>query len=608
MPGIFGCITIDPNQRLDTTMMEQTFEKMSSRLKHLDSYATDRKVDPEGRWIIGRIGHQNLMSDDLQYVIETQNISTRFYGVLTGSRDRVKATASGSDDPLLGISSESGYFSAFCIDGSKNRLALVVDRRASEPIFYIESKGVLFFAPEVKALIHLGISPGEINVEGLASFLGTGYLLPHQTLFSNVKKLTSRHALVIENSRYQEVEYWKYEPGSISYSGSGNSMKKELAELVQESILNDFGTAKDTITFLSGGLDSRFILACIARSNPEQASSLHAVTWAEQIDIPQSDPEVAAVIAKELGIHHQFKKRSHDQYETWFKETNYLLDGHSEVSAEHPHEFQIMKALHQQGFNRVIRGDEAFGLGGKVYSTESALANLLIRPFSGINTLSQVMHRNWYDRACSAGNESFETLKTQGAGMDPTDFKDVCYFSLRVPTYLSSAAYYKQILFDHRNPLLANELMDFYRSVPIDLRLNKKLFFRAFETAHPDLAKIPYSAVSGTEDWGALMAQDSPLRRMIQLELADDASGIWEIFDRQRVIELFNNISIASGTKKVPAWKRPLLQIRSYATTAFPAQMGRIELERAQAKLGVSRLIFRIMILKNWHDTFYANR
>ncbi len=608
MPGIFGCIIIDSNERLDGKIAERIFDKMSNRLKHLDSYAIDQKIDPGGRWIVGRIGHQELMAPDLKYTSGNRNVDTRFYGVLSGNNTELGRSISNQNDPLLGISSESGYFSAFCFDSSDNRLALVVDRRASEPLYYMESSGILYFAPEVKALLDLGVSPGSINTEGLASFLGTGYLLPHQTLFSNIKKLTSRHALVVEKLGCKEYEYWKYEPGSLSYSGSQQTMREELVELVKNSILSDFGTPEDTITFLSGGLDSRYILSCIARAKPEQVSSLHTVTWAEQVDIPKSDPEVASVVAKELGVHHQFKKRSHDEYETWFKETNYIQDGHSEVSAQHPHEYQIMKELHQQGFSRVLRGDEAFGLLGAVYSSEAALARIGIRPFSGIQTIEKILHKEWYEKLCSAGDAAFDTQKSKGDGMAPSDFKDVCYFSLRVPTYLSSAAYYKQVLFDHRNPLLANELMDFYQKVPTSQRLDKKLFFDAFKVAHPDLAKIPYSKVDGTEDWGAIMMENTPLRRMIVKELADESSGVWEIFDRNRVVHLFNNLSVSITSKKVPVWKKPIRMVRSYASALLPAQVDRMELKRAQARLEVSQLIFRVMIFKNWHDTFFNGR
>ena len=608
MPGIFGCLAIDPEKRLDTTLLDRTFEKMSSCLKHLESYKIDRQIDPRGRWMLGRIGHQNLMGTDLKFVGRGRSTETRFYGVLTRSKKASEAAISSGGDPLIGISFESGYFSAFSIDDSNNRMAIIVDRRASEPVFYVESGGVLFFAPEVKALLHLGVSPGELDVEGLASFMGAGYLLPHQTLFSNVKKLKSRHALIVENSRCNEFEYWKYEPGSLASPGSRENHAEALAELVKNSILGDFGTPEKTMTFLSGGLDSRYILACIARSQPQTASSLHTVTWAERVETPHSDPVVAAEIAQKLGVRHQFIQRSIDEYESWFKETNYLLDGHSEVPAVHPHEFQIMKNLHKQGFNTVLRGDEAFGLRGMVYSADSALANIGIRPFPGIRMLSNVMEKKWYDLACTAGNESYKTLIADGAGMDPVDFKDVCYFSLRVPTYLSSASYYKQVLFDHRNPLLSNEILDYYREVPLSLRLNKKLFFQAFNFAHPDLAKIPYSSAPGTEDWGVLMVKDTPLRRMILKELADEDSGVWEIFDRQKTIDLFNEISISRGTTQIPTWKKPLRQVRTFATGLIPAQMDRVALKRAQAKLRVSHLFFRIMTFKNWHDTFVANR
>lgn len=608
MPGIFGCLVIDPTRRLEESALESIFNRMVARLKHLDSYAIDCEKDPSGAWMIGRIGHENLLGKDLVHDTGSFTIRTRFYGVLSDDSPETDGVRHDGRDPLLDIALRSGYFSAFCVDESNRRLAIVVDRKASEPVYYAEYGGILYFAPEVKALAGLDLPSGELDPGSLASLMGSGYLLPHQTLFTNIRKLTSRHALVIENMRFQESEYWKYEPGSRLYGGSPDTMREELAGLVQSSILRDFGAAKDTITFLSGGLDSRYILACIMRNHQEQASSLNAVTWAEKIDAPGSDAVVASEVARVLGIRHQFQARRHDRYRDWFRECNYLLDGQSDVAADHPHEFQIMRGLRDQGFARVIRGDEAFGLRRMVYSPEAALANIEIRPFAGIDHMAGVMREDWYARACSASAGSFKLLAERGRGMHPVDFKDICYFSLRAPTYLSSAAYYKQILFDHRNPLLSNELMDFYRYVPVELRLDKKLFFQAFAFAHPDLARIPYSSVSGTEDWGILIATDTPVRRMIEDELADQESGVWEIFDREKVTNFFRAITIASGTKTIPAWKQPLRKVRDFAAVCAPARMDRLALRRAQGKIRASQLLFRIMTLKNWHDTFYSGR
>ena len=82
-------------------------------------------------------------------------------------------------------------------------------------------------------------------------------------------------------------------------------------------------------------------------------------------DIPGSDAMIAKQIAEKFHLHHTFLQRKANNFSEAFEETNYITDGLSDVAAFHPYEFTIMKLLRIRGFERVLRGDETFGLHGK---------------------------------------------------------------------------------------------------------------------------------------------------------------------------------------------------------------------------------------------------
>lgn len=609
MPGIFGCLVADPKRRIRADSVDAILDRMEDKLRHQDDYTTDRWIDTDERAAIGRIGHAGQFVDPLMIRSGDGAIAeARCYGHLSRLPGDGVISPDSAIDPMLAIADESGGFSAICLSDSRSRMALVVDRRASEPLYTLEHDGIIYFAPEIKALLALGIDPGGIDPGAMAGFLSTGNLFPHQTMFKRIRKIPSCHALLVGGGKTILHEYWRYVPGHAPSDQTPRELVEKLGELVYRSVQESADKPSETICFLSGGLDSRYLLACLARIHEGSGHRMNAVTWGERTGEPGSDPVIAEQVAAAIGnIEHKFLKRESGRYGDWFREVNYLVDGLSEISVFHPHEYQIMKQLRAAGFTRVIRGDEAFGLWGRRYSPESALTTIGFRPLRGLPHLPELVEPAWYREMCETNDTEFAALLDRFEGLDPTTLKDVIYFSQRVPTYLSQAAYYKQVLFEHRSPLLSNELLDFYQGIGNDLRRNKVLFFDTFARAFPDLARIPYATDSATEDWGTILAGDTELHRFMKQELHDEGSGIWELFNRERAVELFEGIGQSGGDRKPNPLVKTVRGIaRKAADTFFPARVDALMSRRSRKRLPVSALLLRLLVLKDWHDRFHA--
>ncbi|PID79125.1 hypothetical protein CSB20_11555 [bacterium DOLZORAL124_64_63] len=566
-------------------------------MRHQDFYGIDHWICPRGTSAIGRIGHKNLILSAPEAV---RDGALRFiYGCWQSPKG-----------PDAALHEGRGSFSGIQIDPEKGIFSLVVDRRASEPIFYRQLDDRIYFAPEVKALLAIDPNGGEIDPAALASFLTAGHLFPHQTLHARIRKLPSCHSLDAKGGQWDVKEYWRFIPGSVPGSGSVDEKADELGKLVQESVsasTDDLGT---TMTFLSGGLDSRYILACLHRDRRFRNERCHAVTWGEKNNVRGSDPEVAQKVVASLGrVDHKFMPRLSDLFGEWFREVNYYLDGLSELAVFHPHEFQIMKTIREQGFEKVIRGDEAFGYLGRRYSTESAWATIGIRPFHRVRHLPNLLKPEWYNKLDEANREDLAVLDRRFNGLDPTTLKDVIYFSQRVPTYLSQASYYKQIVLDQRNPLLSHELLDFYQTVPNSLRRHKNLFFRAFNRAFPTLGRIPYATSGGLENWGALMSGDTPLHHFMASEFQDSDSGIWDIIRQDRALELFRSLGTPSGERPPhPLARKARSLAREAVDKVFPARVDQMMMRRSQRRLPLPYLLLRILVLKDWHDRFFSGK
>jgi hypothetical protein len=157
--------------------------------------------------------------------------------------------------------------------------------------------------------------------------------------------------------------------------------------------------------------------------------------------------------------------------------------------------------------------------------------------------------------------------------------------------------------------LLADPLLDFYQGVPNNLRRNKVLFFQTFEKAFPELGQIPYASKGGLENWGAILSQDTPMHHFFREELDDEKSGIWEIFDRQAAIQMFQSLGQAGGDSGPhPLVKSARGLMRELVDKVNPRKIDDLMLARSQRRLPRTTLLMRLMVLKDWHDRFYTRR
>lgn len=201
-------------------------------------------------------------------------------------------------------------------------------------------------------------------------------------------------------------------------------------------------------------------------------------------------------------------------------------------------------------------------------------------------------------------------VKSKIQGMEPNDAKDYVYFTHRLQTYLHSCAAYKQVLFEHRNVLLDDSILTFLRRVPWHLRLNKNLYEKAVLALYPPLNSIPFAENSGLEDWNGILKKESVLQSFMQEQLEDENSGIWEYFDKQAVNSLFKKIlsdqQVHSWSSSWGVWLRR--KISGGIFSAFPRHSERIRAERFQSVISPYQALFRLLVLKNWHETFIEGK
>ena len=166
----------------------------------------------------------------------------------------------------------AGMFAIALWDGNRKKLLVVRDRLGIKPVYYCERDGRLAYASEVKALLQAPGVHAELDPAGLREHLAVGYAVAPRTIFKGISKLPPATMLVWQPDEVRSVRYW-----SIPAETRTDLTEDDWAALVRE----EFGKAVSSHmvsdvpigAFLSGGIDSSAVVACMAAESSEPVNT-----------------------------------------------------------------------------------------------------------------------------------------------------------------------------------------------------------------------------------------------------------------------------------------------------------------------------------------------
>ncbi len=194
-----------------------------------------------------------------------------------------------------------GMFAFAIWDANRHRLLLARDRVGIKPLYYTETRDVLVFASEAKALFeHPDVKP-EVDLDALDIYLSLRYVPGPDTLFRGVKKLPSGHLLTRENGRTEVRRYWELVLGDFPPAVHLEEAVEEFSALLRETVRAHLISDVPIGVLLSGGLDSSAVTALAGL-----ASARPATTFTVGFDLPGAHNELAEAraTARHLGTDH----------------------------------------------------------------------------------------------------------------------------------------------------------------------------------------------------------------------------------------------------------------------------------------------------------------
>lgn len=168
-----------------------------------------------------------------------------------------------------------GMFAFGIWDEKEKRFFAAVDRLRIKPLYYTQVGNTFFFASELKALLATGLVKPVLNSEAIHHYLSLQAVPVPMTIYENVFALPGGYALEIRDGKIEVFQYWDIEYGTDGAEGIA-AYKKNVRDLVWESVEMRMMSDVPLGAFLSGGIDSSTIVAIMSQisSQPVQTFSI----------------------------------------------------------------------------------------------------------------------------------------------------------------------------------------------------------------------------------------------------------------------------------------------------------------------------------------------
>jgi len=261
------------------------------------------------------LGHQPMLSHDERFVISYNGEIYNYREIKVELEILGFSFVSNCDTEVILAAFEqwgnkcferfNGMFAIAIYDSQEGRLTLARDRMGKKPLYYYVKGNKLVFASELKPIVMFPSFEKEIDYDSVGLYLCNKYIRAPKTIFKNVYKLMPGAILEYdcEKQLYSVNKYWDLltyynENEEVIYDC--NEAKKQLDELLHDSMSKRLISDVPLGCFLSGGIDSTLTTA-IAQSEKKQPIDTFTIGF---YDKERNEAPEAKKIAEFIGTKH----------------------------------------------------------------------------------------------------------------------------------------------------------------------------------------------------------------------------------------------------------------------------------------------------------------
>ncbi len=192
-----------------------------------------------------------------------------------------------------------GLFIIALYDQLLHQLTLVNDRFGLRPLYCADTAQGFGYAGEAKALLQIPGLKAGIDPLAVKEWFSFGLLLENRTWIPGIELLPPATILTVDTRRIRQVRYWSWQEIKLRATASDEmEIAEELGRLWHRAVERRVDD-KRVGQLLSGGLDSRAILAALPATN----HPYHTITFGS---LDCDDARIARRVSNLKGVEHHF--------------------------------------------------------------------------------------------------------------------------------------------------------------------------------------------------------------------------------------------------------------------------------------------------------------
>ena len=465
MPGIVGII----GQR-EGARHEADLKVMLDCMMHEPFYQTGIYVNRDVGVYAGWACHRGSYADCMPIHNEKKDVVLLFAGEHFPSQDNHEDRSARrllqqyEDEGEGFLRGLNGWFSGLLVDLRRGKVILFNDRYGMHRVNCHEGTDRFLFGSEAKSLLKVNPDLRELDPKAIGELISCNCVLENRTLFPKITLLPGGAAWCWEKgSGLTKNSYFRASEWEGLPSLDEATFYSKLKDTVQTVIPRYFREKGEVGMSLTGGLDSRMMMACLKPAPGE----LPCYTFGGKKDM--LDITIARQVANVCGQKHSVLRVNSsfiDDFPRLAESTIYLTDGNLDISS-----------THDMFFNRLARSIAPIRVTGKFGSE-------VIRDHTMFNA-GEYHGGLFVPELKDSINKAVNTLRQvkQGHSLSVAVFKDFPWREFNKIMIEQSQSVF-------RTPYMDNDLVSLMYQAPPGLRSSNQPQRRIIRECNPELSAI----------------------------------------------------------------------------------------------------------------------
>ena len=329
-----------------------------------------------------------------------------------------------------------GMFAFAIWNREKRELFCARDFFGIKPFYYTQRNGQFIFASEIKSILEHPAYTRELNREALEQYLCFQFSALPETFFKGIFKLAPAHCMTVHaDGSVTTRRYWRPEYRFDEKRTAAETVEA-IDDVMRDSVRYHNVADVEVGSFLSSGVDSSYMAACLAKENPDIKTFTVGFECYQQASdgneegaggkTMRDEISWARELADELGIANTDKYIGEEEYWESLPRVQWHMDEPSaDPSAVALYFVDQIAATQVKAVLSGEGADEFFG-GYRIYQTPFSNAKLAWAPKGLLRGASSVMRKlgirgaNYLERASEKPEDWYYT-NANGVAFTPEE-------------------------------------------------------------------------------------------------------------------------------------------------------------------------------------------